>query len=233
MKHLNKVILLIVITLFSFCETKESDIEFEKKVMTQIFSSLIDSTCVDTRIFSNPPPIYGKYITEIDGHVSIDTSKATLQEKRKLSIWKENFNKIKKDTSKIIFAFDPLLKISHEKLDTDFENHFTGKKIFHSKKNENLNYTFDFEKINLNNKFNLKNISYFSKDIHKIWETKYNFVFSGIIKFSRIQFDLEKKFGIIEGGFYCGRLCGQGFLIFIKKENNKWIIDEIKETWIS
>ena len=67
----------------------------------------------------------------------------------------------------------------------------------------------------------------------KIWETKYDFNFSGVVFFTKIQFDTNKKFGILNGSFICGGKCGQGFRIYIKKENVKWKVDKVEGTWIS
>ncbi len=115
----------------------------------------------------------------------------------------------------------------------DFEKHFPKIKLFEHKNENNAEYVFEYQHIKLNNKFELKNISKFSKERGKIWHTKYNFVFSGIVDFTRIQFDKDKKFGILDAGFVCGGLCGQGYRIYIKKKNSKWIIDKIEGTWIS
>ncbi len=67
----------------------------------------------------------------------------------------------------------------------------------------------------------------------KIWETKYNFNFSGVVFFNKIQFDTSKKYGILDGGFLCGVKCGQGYRIYIKKVNSKWKIDKVDRTWES
>ena len=98
--------------------------------------------------------------------------------------------------------------------------------------NDSLEYKIDIEKIKLKGKFKLMDLSKFpEKD--KIWGTKYNFNFSGVAYFRKIQFDTTKKYGILDGGFYCGGKCGQGFRIYIKKENGKWKVDKINGTWIS
>jgi hypothetical protein len=232
-KHLN-LVLLIAIILFSSCEKKITDLEFEKNVMTEIFPSLIDSTCIDVRLFTNFPPEYGESIYDKTGHyIGVDSTKATEEQKRKLLEWKINTEKIKKDTSKIIVAFDPLLKDNSQDLREDFQKHFKNAKIYISKEKKESEYVFDFKNIKLNNKFELRNISQFPKERGLIWITKYDFVFSGAVFFSRIQFDKDKKFGILDGGFACGGRCGQGFRIYIKKVNNKWIIDEVEGTWIA
>ena len=232
MKRIIKLIFILVVILFSSCEKKITDLEFEENVMTEIFPSLIDSTCIDIRLYTNFPPEYGESIYDKTGHyIGVDSTKATKEQKQKLLEWKINTEKIKKDTSKIIVAFDPVIKDSHEDLNKDFQKHFKTQIV--KLKDKNSEYLFEFENIKLHNKFALKNISQFPKERGAIWQTKYNFLFSGAVFFSRIQFDKDKKFGILDGGFACGMLCGQGFRIYIKKINNKWIIDEVEGTWIA
>jgi len=232
-KFLNTTFILLII-LFSSCEKRVTELDFEKKVMTEIFSNLIDSTCIDKRLMLNFPPIYGKSIYDKGGqYIGVDSTKATKEEKLKLLEWKQNELKIKNDTSKIILAFDSKIKPSTENnLKEDFEKHFVGSKLIELNKEKNIDYTLDYNKIELNNKFKLKDISEFPKSF-KIWETKYNFIFSGVVYFSKILFDKDKKYGILDGGFVCGGLCGKGYRIYIKKVNGKWTIDKVDMTWIS
>jgi hypothetical protein len=234
MKRIIKIIFIIVVIVFSSCEKKVTDLEFEKNVMTEIFPSLIDSTCIDIRLFTNFPPQYGESIYDKTGHyIGVDSTKATKEQKRKLLEWKINTEKIKRDTSKIVIAFDPVIKDNSQEVKADFEKHFKNAKIFIPKEKTESEYIFEFKDIKLNNKFKLKNISQFPKERGAIWNAKYDFVFSGAVFFSRIQFDKDKKFGVLDGGFACGRLCGQGYRIYIKKLNQKWIIDKIEGTWVS
>lgn len=230
----NKTIFILIIILFASCEKKISELDFEKKVMTELLPSLIDSTCIDTRIMLNFPPKYGESIFDKSGHyIGVDSTKATKEEKLKLLEWKKNKLKIENDTSKIIIAFDPRIKNNTENLKEDFEKHFVGAKLHVFKIENQTEYILNFKNIKLNNKFQLKNISEFPKERGVIWGTKYNFVFSGVAFFSRIQFDEKKRFGILDGGFVCGGLCGRGYRIYIKKTNEKWTIDKVEGTWVS
>ncbi|QOG04497.1 hypothetical protein [Flavobacterium sp. MDT1-60] len=233
MNRIIKLRVILIVILFSSCEKKLTDLEFEKNVMTEIFPSLIDSTCIDMRMFFNPPPIVGEILYDKEGnHIGIDSTKGTKEQKQKLLEWKMQLRKIEKDTSKIIVAFDPLLKDNNQDLSEDFEKHFNSK-IFISKEKKETEYIFDFKKIKLDNKFLIKDIAQFPKDKKTIWKAKYDFIFGGVVSFSRIQFDKNRQFGILDGGFVCGRHCGQGFRIYIKKINNKWIIDEVEGTWVA
>ncbi|MDP5202003.1 hypothetical protein [Flavobacterium sp. DG2-3] len=208
--------------------------EFEKSVMTEIFPSLIDSTCMDTRLFTNFPPEYGESIFDKTGHyVGVDSTKATKEQKQKLLEWKINTEKIKKDTSKIVIAFDPVIEYSREDLTEYLQKHFKNIKPFIQKEKVYNEFILDFKNIKLKNRFELRHISQFPKERGMIWLAKYNFNFSGAVSFTRIQFDQNKKFGVFNGYFGCGGRCGQSFRIYIKKAGDKWIIDNVEITAIA
>ena len=234
MRKLQKITLILSIIFFASCKKEITDLEFEKNVLTEIFPVLVDSVGVDCRIIMNPPPMFGEYIFDKNGeYVRTDSLKATKDEKLKYEKWKTFRNEIKKDTSKLIIAFSPELKKIRDNVKSDFEKHFPKAKLNETENGTETIYDFDFSKIILNNKFKLKNLNEFPKDRFAIWETKYDFVFSGILDFSRIQFDKTKQFGVLDAGFVCGGKCGQGYRVYIKKVNTKWIIDKIEGTWIS
>jgi hypothetical protein len=193
-------------------------------VLTEIFPKIVDSICVDSRKM-NPPPKYGIETWEKGQIIQVDTSKVTEEERIAYQNWKNEQNRIEKDTSKIIIGFDPfLLKFGEEK---KFEN----VNLYNSKYS---NFRFDYSKIKLNRKFKIKDITEFPK-VEKLllYEQKYNFVFSGFLEVSRIKFDKNKKSGVLEASFsFCGK-CGRGYKIFIKELNGKWKIEKLEDTWIS
>ena len=231
---MKKIIIILSIIFFTSCKKEITELEFEKKVMAEIFSSLIDSTCVDTRLLFKPPPPFGKPIFDKTGHyVKTDSTKATKEEIQNLKEWKDGIKQIENDTSKIIFAFNPVLRRNRKNIKDNFEKHFPKIIPSESKTEANTEYRFEYQNIKLNNKFKIKDISAFPSDRNVFWETEHNFIFSGVVDYTRIQFDKTKNHGILYGGFICGRLCGQGFRFYIKKKNNKWIIDKMVRTWIS
>lgn len=219
---------LILLVLVSSCEKKQTELEFEKSVMTEIFPSLVDSICVDCRILFLPMPLGKSIYDKNDNYIGQDTSNIKVEREK----WQKELVKIKNDTSKIIIAFAPVRKIRGD-VNSDFEKHFPKIKLYVPKEEMDVEYIFDFKNIKLNNKFELKNLSEFPKERGAIWNTKYNFVFSGVLDFSRIQFDKEKRFGVLDAGFGCGSKFGQGSRIYIKKINNIWVIDKIEGTWVS
>jgi hypothetical protein len=238
MSKLFQLFFLLIVLFLGSCKKEISDIEFEKNVMTMIFPDLVDSICIDTRTVPIPPPIYGEIIYDKEGnYVSVDSTKGTEKQKQEIVNWKHNRDSIdgviKKDTSKIIVAFDPKIKKSNKELKEYLEEHFKGAKIFDPKTEKDSSYAIDYKNIPLKGKFEIRNISEFPKDRHEFWRKKYDFVFAGAIYFTRIQFDEERKLGVLDGSFSCGRHCGIGLRIYIKKVKNKWIIDKIDNTWVS
>lgn len=229
MKNFQRITSLLILLFFvSSCEKKQTELEFEKSVMTEIFPSLVDSICVDCRILFLPMPLGKSIFDENNNYIGSDTSTIKVEREK----WEREMVKIENDTSKIIIAFAPVRKIRGD-VNSDFEKHFPKIKLYVPKEEKDVEYIFDFKNIKLNNKFELKNLSEFPKERGAIWNTKYNFVFSGVLDFSRIQFDKDKRFGVLDAGFGCGSKFGQGFRIYIKKINNKWVIDKIEGTWVS
>lgn len=228
--------LLILLILISSCEKKQTELEFEKSVMTEIFPSLVDSICVDSRKM-NPPPQFGKNIFDKFGHfVREDSTKATKEQIIEYRKWQKKIAAAEADSSNVIIAFDPFLKKNEEDLNQQLKLYYPKVEISKTSEKELSKIRFEFENIKLNNKFKLKNISEFPKvgnNIMLLYEVKYDFVFSGILYLSRIQFDKQKQFGVFEGSFsFCCR-CGRGYIISIKKLNNKWVIDKVHGTWVS
>ena len=83
------------------------------------------------------------------------------------------------------------------------------------------------------NKFIFKYLSEFPQD-KTIFRKKYPFYFGGVVSFTRIQFDEDKKHGTLTAAISYGVMDSQGFDIYIKKDkNDKWVVDRIKGTWIS
>jgi hypothetical protein len=215
-----QLFLLFVIILFMSCQKKMSDLEFEKNVMTEIFPDLIDSICFDYRTVLNPPPIYGLLTYDENGHrISVDSTISMEEQKQRMTKWKLNQEAIEKDTSKLIVAFNPKIEKSSKDLKEYLEEHFKVTEVFYPKIEGDSTYTIDFKNIPLKGKFQLRNISEFPKDRYEFWRKKYNFIFSGVIYFTGIQFDKSRKFGVLDGSFSCGRHCGIGLRIYIKKVN--------------
>jgi hypothetical protein len=55
----------------------------------------------------------------------------------------------------------------------------------------------------------------------------------GLNQFSAIAYNSDKTKALVETGFACGPLCGQGTLYYLEKVNGLWVIKKTVDTWIS
>ena len=84
-----------------------------------------------------------------------------------------------------------------------------------------------------NRKFIFKHLSELPPAINfKNWAAKYP-KFVGVLVFSNIKFDVSKTSGTLDVSYHCGDRCGLGYVVTIKKVDDKWVISKVKDTWIS
>ncbi|MDO9510404.1 MAG: hypothetical protein Q7J34_01480 [Bacteroidales bacterium] len=71
--------------------------------------------------------------------------------------------------------------------------------------------------------------------INKSWETFYKKYpnSNGMIDFTRVGFNADKSQAIVEFGHYYASLGANGSLVYLVKEDNKWVIIKLLYTWIS
>jgi hypothetical protein len=202
--------LVFVSILITNCDKKQSDLEFEKEVMYQVFAEVLDSVYRDRHLIHPPPPI--KFPKEL----------------RK---YNEELAEYKKDKSKKIVIIDDNVRGFF--IDNKLKKTLTDFKISIDSLTITKSYKFDISKIDTK-KFDFKYRSSFPEIDYLIWENKkYKYKLSGEIYVSRIIFDNFKEKGFFTCGYICGEKAGEGFEVFIKNHNGKWIIDKIENTWIS
>ncbi|EIJ38603.1 hypothetical protein JoomaDRAFT_1591 [Galbibacter orientalis DSM 19592] len=239
MKFFN-ILIFISIVHFS-CEQEKipTNLEFEQKVFYNIFPKLVDLTYYDLRLIPPPPPP-SDYLEEKGYDVKKDYKKAYDDWKKsddylqRYKAWERERDSIVNDNALIYIAFsDSIAGFDKEDM-FELLNHFKNEKLIIDSKNLDFNTGFkvDFNKLKSNNKkLRFKPVSSFPEG-SEIWNDKYDL--AGVLSFSRILFDKTKSYGVLNAGFMKGRLNGGGLRIFIKKDKKgTWIIDEIKETWIS
>jgi hypothetical protein len=189
--------------------------------MYEIYPALIDSVWVNAVQMYVPPPPPG-----------VDTSSYKLNKTKE---FRKRFNqelaefKKKKFPVDLIF-FDKAVIIDNS---NELQKHFKDAVILENKTSDTLEYSFDRKKLNSYKAFHLKYVSKVTEgNRHQLYD---NCCYSirGIIILSRIQFDSEKKYGVLSVGIECGPLCGYGYLIYIKKVQKKWVIDKINQAWIT
>ena len=189
--------------------------------MTEIFPSLVDSICVDSRKMLPPPPM-GESVYDKTGHyVRTDSTKTTNKQRIQYREWQKKREEIEKDTSSVVIALDPFLKKNEAELNQLLKEYNSKIQISQRSEKELDKFRLDFEKIKLNNKFKIKNISEFPKVESEyrnlLYELKYDFVFSGILQLSRIQFDKQKQFGILQGSLVFVENADEGLIFLLKK----------------
>ena len=217
------VINLIFLLIIS-CDRKQTDLEFEKSVANEIFASLLDSVHFDRRLNLPPtPPPNLEWTDSIAIEFNESEIIADLEKRR---------TELAKDTTKLVVAIvDSTYRID-ENAKNELINFYQEYSIELDTINIDNPYRINISDLNHNQKFKLIYRSILPAT-NKVWKEEYDFHLSGITGFSRIQFDRTKNYGVLKSGFGCGRLCGFSGLVFIRKINGKWTIDEIKVMTIS
>tara|TARA_R110002051_G_scaffold322693_1_gene413842 strand:+ start:53 stop:727 length:675 start_codon:yes stop_codon:yes gene_type:complete len=222
----NKLTFVIISTILflTSCSDYKTDLEFEKSVANEIFASLLDSVHYDRRLNLPPPPPPNSEWT--------DSTAIEYNESQIIADLEKRRTELEKDTTKLVVAIVDSTYLVDEQVKKELIDFYKEYSIKLDTVNIDQPYRINIMDLKHNQKFQLKYRSELPAT-SKVWEGEYDFYLSGITGFSRIQFDRTKKYGVLKSGFGCGRLCGFSGLVFIRKINGKWIIDEIKITAVS
>ena len=190
------------------CRTDRTD-GYEMKVFNEIFDDLVEVMGALSSFEIPPPPMP---FLDNNNPIAYDTV---------------GYDK----TTFVIAVFDTLFTCCNLNLDVEY----IGKQLiepgyteaFNSMNKQSIqSRPLDLSEIENRKRFILKYTSEFPEGF-KIWEREnYNFLFSGILRMSRIYFDKEKRVGLFYCSYACGRLCGEETIICIRKVNKKWIIEK-------
>ena len=215
------IVMVLLIGVLS-CRTNRVD-SYEMKVFNEIFDNLVEEMGALDRFEIPPPPIP---FFDNNNPMAYDTVR---YEQKITEIERENMKM--KDTTFVIAVFDTLFTCDNLNLDVEY----IGKQLVEPDYIEALNsmnnrliqsYPLNLSEIENRKRFILKHSSEFPEGF-KIWEREnYNFLFSGILRMSRIYFNKEKIVGVFYCSYACGRLCGEEAIICIRKINDKWIIEK-------
>ena len=215
------IVMVLLIGVLS-CRTNRVD-SYEMKVFNEIFDNLVEEMGALDRFEIPPPPIPFFDNNNPMAYVTVR------YEQKITEIERENMKM--KDTTFVIAVFDTLFTCDNLNLDVEY----IGKQLVEPDYIEALNsmnnrliqsYPLNLSEIENRKRFILKHSSEFPEGF-KIWEREnYNFLFSGILRMSRIYFNKEKLVGVFYCSYACGRLCGEEAIICIRKINDKWIIEK-------
>ena len=204
--------MLLFSILFSNCDKKDTNEDIDNRIYSQIFQTIVDSCVVIKEPVPNPNL----------GHV----------------VLKEYENRIKNafERKMLIAIYDTIR--AYDK--TKFENEVAKSSLnlkWATSDITNLVIKCDDYQVKSNVKL-VRAMSLPSLDKsyaeNKSWENYDELEnLDAAISLNRVLLDENKTKGFLQIGVICGKLCGQGFDIWIKKENNIWRIIDIKRTWIS
>lgn len=203
------------------CDSKETELQFEKDVMYEVYPALIDSVWVNAlQYYIPPPPPQVK-----------DTPEYRIQQRKK---YKKQFNQDLADLKKRKFPVDLVFldKAIVRNNPKELQEHFKDAIISKKKSSDTLNYKFDRKKLDAYKTFHIKYVPRIPRGEDRKFYNECCYTVRGVISFSRIQFDSKKKYGVLTAGIECGAMCGYGYRIYIKKEKNKWVVDKIEDAWI-
>ena len=201
------------------CNDNFDHLRFEKQVAYEIFPQLLDSLHHDTRL--KIPQIISKSSKKdtLTGEWTFDKEKVLREvERRKKRLYTDSVTLITaiSDSTYLLDKNDNIAMVEH----------FKPINLTPDTTNIDFQYQIDLERLKADKKIDFKYASKFPKH-KKFWTTEYDFYLNAIFSMSRIRFDSTFSYGILRCGYGSGYLNGGGYRVFIKKENDKWIIDEI------
>jgi hypothetical protein len=213
-----------------------SETEFEQVVFYEVFPTFLDRVFFDRRLSPPPPPPTSEFFDKYENiDEAIEAYKKTEIYKQGIKNWERIKDSLNEDSSLIYIAISDSIT-SYEKEDKhELINHFKSKNIVvELNKNIPSGFKIDLNRLKaINKKIKFKYLSEFPSG-REFWNTQYDFHIAAKMGFSGIIFDKSKSFGVLNGGFGIGILNGNGYRIFIRKNNKgKWIIDKIVSTWES
>ena len=215
------IIIMLLVGLQS-CRTENID-SSEIKVFNDIFDNLVEEMGGLDLLKVPPPPIL---FLDNNNAIGYDT---VVYNKTVDGIEEEN--RKMKDTTLVIAVFDTLftcykLDLNKENIEQQLPELSYMDAFIALKDSSIISHPLNLSEIESKNSIKLKYYSDFPKGF-KIWEREnYDFLFSGVLRMSRIYFDEKKQVGLFYCSYACGRLCGEEAIICIRKMNEKWTIDK-------
>lgn len=212
---------LSIITLIASCNNKEAELQFEKNVMYEVYPDLIDSIWVNAVERYTPPP---------PPPIMVTPEYRSQRKKEYKKEFNEDLAAFKKKHFKVDFII--LDKAISKQKGKELQEHFKDA-VLEDNILDTLDYKFDRKKLDSYQAFHLNYVSKIPRNNEIKLYNNCCYSVRGILILSRIQFDSEKKYGVLSAGINCGDMCGYGYRIYIKKVKNKWIVDKIEDDWIA
>ena len=228
-----KIIALLLILTFSFfnCQKQKYDLDYEKKVMNELLIEFIDSLYNEPNYIPPPPiPFPEIYFKTTNQRIKDSIyQKDSIEYIEIIKKFNDRVNQIKNYKGKKVIAISDTIYALKEK-EANFIKHQFSDTEFDM--NNDIGYRINLLQYSKNGKYDLKYSSEFPLGNEK-WKENHKTHLTSVISFSRIQFDRTKKYGVLTGGISYGKLSGNGFVIFLEKKSDKWVIAYIYDTWVS
>ena len=192
-----------LLLVFCGCVSKLTPEELEQKIFDELFISIVDSTYIDQRLYTCFPEKGEMRYDKNGKRIGFDT----IGQYQRDLVCEIKRSALKIDTLNLVIAIE--------------------------------NQGFINEKTNLSkyntSKFIFKHLSEHPRgaDLEYTEWKKHHEKFAGVMSFSLIKFDDKRENGTLEVSYSCGGKCGLGYLVYITKKGEKWLISKIEETWIS
>jgi len=233
--NISRTIIYVLAITLSSCGQQNDDLKFEKEVMNEIYLELVDSLYYEPEFIPPPPaPLPDIYFSTMSQKIKDNIYESdSIKYSKLITEFEKRIEKIKNYSGKKVIIVSDTVHQLHDSYQRKINNHFKlgGQQTRIS--NEAIDYySIDLLHFKNSKKYIFKYASEFPLG-SEIWKRKYDFHVYCKVTFSRIQFDKTKKYGVLIGGIIFGRRSGHGVIIYIRKESNKWVIDEIVETWAS
>ena len=137
-----------------------------------------------------------------------------------------------RDTTSIVIAISDTLKLLKKADYLSLQNHLKGSLNEFDSLIEDSLKILDLSKLKASDKrIKFKTISSLPTGL-EFWKTNYDFYLSAKFFFSNILFNKDKTSGLLHVGYVCGPYqCGEGFLVYLKKDHDGWVIEKIEDTW--
>ena len=234
MKH---ILFLISCLICLSCSNKnEVKIKLEQQVYQDVFPELVKQTFEDFRKLPTipPPPLSPnmtnkEYSKEYKDKEEIDETFRQYSLNHKIYLDSTNFAPL------VVIVSDTVIGYSKMRLKR-FSKYSSLKFIDTSIYKPP--FKIDLSKIEMPEEYILKYKSDFRKSLEELinadWEKypskkqRHLHRFSGELILYQVYFNDVKDYGFFQLGFYCGKLCGCSYRIWVKKVNEKWEIDDIQ-----
>lgn len=209
------------------CSTDSKD-DYEMAILNEIFDDLLEEMGISSE-FGGPPFPSMSVFDNNNNSIGYDTI---------VNVKIIDDNEKMRDSIFVLAVLDTLFSCLDKNLDVkSIENEFTDRgyvEALNAMKSLAIpSRLLNLSQIGNRENFTLKYYSEFPSG-YKIWEREnYDFHFLGVLEISRIYFDNKKQFGLLYSSYSCGRLCGEGAIICIRKIGNKWIVEKKMLLWVS